>query len=340
MGLSTDIGIDLGTSYVLVYIDGRGVVLCEPSVVALEHPTQRLLAVGTEAQKMLGRTPGNIIAVKPLTAGVIADFEITEVMLKHYISSLGERRRLFRPRIAVCIPAGITSVEKKAVIDAVTQSGARETYLIEEPRAAALGADLDIFSPCGSMVVDIGGGTTDIAVLSMGEIVEGNSVRIGGNDFDEAICRYIKKEFNLFIGDQSAEKIKIDIGSVNCKSRNLQMDVRGRDLISGLPRSQIITTDQVASALSEPVSSILQGIVQVLGKTPPELAGDIMNKGIILSGGGSLLDGLAIYLSRETGVPFYLAEDPASCVVKGTAKVFRYMSRLSGSLAIKVASIF
>lgn len=341
MGLSTDIGIDLGTSSVLVYIKGRGVVLCEPSMVAIEHPTQRLLAVGTEAHKMLGRTPGNIVAVKPLKAGVIADFEITEVMLKHYIATVGERRRLFRPRIAVCIPAGITSVEKKAVIDAVTQSGAREAYLIEEPRAAALGADLDIFSPSGSMVVDIGGGTTDIAVLSMGEIVEGTSVRIGGDKFDEAITRFIKKEFNLFIGERSAENIKINIGSVNCDRRNLQMEVRGRDLVTGLPRSQSITTRQVARALSEPVSAILQGIKQVLEKTPPELAGDIMDKGVILSGGGGLLDGLAIYLSQETGVPFYLAEDPVSCVVKGTARVFKYMPQLSSSLASnrKIASI-
>ncbi len=341
MGFSTDIGIDLGTSNVLVYLKDRGVVLCEPSVVAIEHSTNRLLAVGIEAQKMLGRTPGNIVAVKPLKAGVIADFEITEVMLKHYIATLGERRRIFRPRIAVCIPAGITSVEKKAVIDAVIQAGARETYLIEEPRAAALGADLNIFTPSGSMVVDIGGGTTDIAVLSMGEIVEGSSVRIGGDRFDEAIARFIKKEFNLFIGERSAENVKINIGSVSCGHRNLQMEVRGRDLVTGLPRSQIITTDQVAGALSEPVSAILQGIKQVLGRTPPELAGDIMDKGVILSGGGGLLHGLTIYLSQKTGVPFYLTEDPISCVVKGTAGVFKFMPRLFGSLASsrKVASI-
>ncbi|HHX86857.1 MAG TPA: rod shape-determining protein MreB [Firmicutes bacterium] len=341
MALSTDIGIDLGTSSVLVYIIGRGVVLCEPSVVAMEHPTHRLLAVGTEAQKMLGRTPGNIVAVKPLKAGVIADFEITEIMLKHYITMVGERRRLFRPRITVCIPAGITSVEKKAVIDAVTQAGARETYLIEEPRSAALGAELDIFNPGGSMVVDIGGGTTDIAVLSMGEIVEGTSVRVGGEKFDEAITRYVKRELNLFIGERSAENIKINIGSVRCDGHNQHMEIRGRDLVTGLPRSQIITTHQVAKALSEPVSAILQGIKQVFGRTPPELAGDVMEKGVVLSGGGGLLDGLTSYLSKETGVPFYLAEDPISCVAKGTAKVFKYMPQLSSSLDSnrKIASI-
>lgn len=341
MAFSSDIGIDLGTSTVLAYIKGRGVVLCEPSIVAMDHSTRRLLAVGIEAQKMLGRTPTNIIAIKPVQAGVVADFEVTEIMLKYVIASLGERRRLFRPRIAVCIPAGITSVEKKAVIDAVTQCGAREVYLIEEPRASALGAGLDIFSPSGSMVVDIGGGTTDIAVLSMGQVVEGTSVRVGGDQFDQSIARFVKEEFNLLIGERTAEKIKIKIGSLAGDERERQMEARGRDLATGLPCSQPITTRRLTGALLEPASVILQGIKLVMGKTPPELAGDIMDKGVILSGGGGLLDGLAAYLGQETGVPFYLAEDPAGCVVKGTARVFDHMSRLSSSLASsrQIASI-
>ena len=341
VALFTEMGIDLGTSSVLVYIRGRGIVLNEPAIVAIDRNTQRLLAVGSEAYKMLGRTPGNIVAVRPLRDGVIADFDITELMLKHFITMAGEKRRLFRPRIVACVPASVTSVEKKAVIDAIAQAGARETYLTEEPRAAAMGAGLNIFEPSGSMLVDIGGGTSDIAVLSMGEIVESASVRVGGNKMDEAIVRYIKKEFNVLIGERSAEALKIAIGSAHSHSRRLEMEIRGRDLLTGLPRSLTFTTLQVAEALSEPVAAILQGIKQVLEKAPPELAGDIIEKGVVMTGGGSLLDGFTRFLSQETGVPFYLAEDPISCVVKGAACVFENLPRLSDTLisSRKIASL-
>jgi rod shape-determining protein MreB len=342
MALSTDIGIDLGTASILVYVRGRGIVLNEPSVVAIEQETQKVLAVGTAAQRMLGRTPGNIVAVRPLRNGVIADFDITEIMLKHYIAMAGEKKRLFRPRVVVCIPAGTTSVEQKAVIEAVSRTGARETYLIEEPRAAALGAGLDIFEPSGNMVVDIGGGTSDMAVLSMGEVVESASVRVGGDKFDEAIARFIKKEYNVLVGERTAELLKISVGSAHPNSRYLQADVRGRDLVTGLPRSVAIVTQQVVQALEEPLWAILQGIKQVLEKTPPELAGDIIEKGIVLTGGGALLDGFTRFLTQETGVPFYLAEDPISCVVKGTARVLENMAQLSDSLisSRKIASTF
>jgi rod shape-determining protein MreB and related proteins len=342
MAFSTDIGIDLGTASILVYVRGRGIVLNEPSVVAIEQQTQKVLAVGFNAQKMLGRTPGNIIAVRPLREGVIADFDITEIMLKHYIAMAGEKKRLFRPRVVVCVPAGTTSVEQKAVIEAITRTGARETYLIEEPRAAALGAGLDIFEPSGSMVVDVGGGTSDIAVLSMGEIVESASVRIGGDKFDEAITRFVKKEYNVLIGERTAESLKIAVGSAHGSSRYLQSDVRGRDLVTGLPRSVSITTQQVVHALEEPLWAILQGVKQVLERTPPELAGDIIEKGIVLTGGGALLDGFTRFLTQETGVPFYLAEDPVTCVVRGTAKVLENLAQLSDTLisSRKIAAAF
>ncbi len=332
MALSTDIGIDLGTATILVYIRGKGIVLNEPAVVAIEQQTERVLAVGAAAQKMLGRTPGNIVALRPLREGVIADFDNTEVMLKHYLSMALERRRLLRPRVVVCIPTRSTSVEKKAVLEAISRTGARETILIEEPRAAALGAGLNIFEPYGNMVVDIGGGTSDIAVLSMGEIVESASVRIGGDRFDEAIIRYIKTEFNILVGERTAESVKTAIGSAHPESRHLQAEIRGRDLVTGLPRSVTLTSRQVVQALEDPLQAILQGIKRVLERTPPELAGDIIDKGIILSGGGALLDGFARFLSQETGVPFYLAEDPISCVVKGTALAFENMGRFGESL--------
>jgi rod shape-determining protein MreB len=332
VALTTDIGIDLGTASILVFVKGRGIELNEPAVVAFEQQSQRILAIGSEAQRMLGRTPGNIVAVRPLREGVIADFDITEIMLKHFIAKAGHKRRLFRPRVVVCIPAGTTSVEQKAVIEAVGRTGAREIYLIEEPRAAALGAGLNIFEPSGNMVVDIGGGTSDIAVISMGEVVESTSVRVGGDKFDEAIVRYIKRVYNVLIGERTAESLKIAIGSAHPDSRYLEADVRGRDLVSGLPRSLTITTQQVVEALAEPLWAILQGVKQVLEKTPPELAGDIVERGIVLTGGGALLDGFPRLLTQETGVPFYLAEDSISCVVKGTAKVLDNLSLLSDSL--------
>lgn len=332
MAWSTDMGIDLGTATVLVYIKGRGIVLNEPSVVAIEQQTGKTLAVGEEAQRMLGRTPGNIVAIRPLREGVIADFDVTEIMLKHFISKVCKRRRLFKPRVVVCIPAATTSVEKKAVIEAVMRTGVRDAYLIEEPRAAALGAELDIFQPSGSMVVDIGGGTTDVAVLSMGETVVSCSVRVGGDKFDEAIARYVKKEFNMLIGERTAESLKIQIGSAYPGNRNLSMEVRGRDLVTGLPRSITVTTEQVTEAIHEPLWIIIQGVRQVLERTPPELAGDIIEKGIILTGGGSMLDGLYKIISEQMGVPVYLADDPIGSVVKGTGKALEYLDRLAGTL--------
>ena len=332
MALFTDMGIDLGTATVLVHIKGKGIVLNEPSVVAIEQQSKKVLAVGSEAQKMLGRTPGNIIATRPLREGVIADFDITEIMLKHFILEVCKKRRLFRPRVVVCIPAGTTSVEKKAVIEAVARTGAKEAYLIEEPRAAALGAGLEIFEPCGHMIVDIGGGTSDIAVLSMGEIVVSSSVRVGGDKFDDAIIRFMKREYNVLIGERTAESLKIQIGAAFTGSRSLTLEVRGRDLLSGLPRSVEVTTGQIVEALQEPLSIILQGVRQVLERTPPELAGDIIERGIVLTGGGAMLDGFNKLIARETGVPSYLAEDPVECVAKGTGKALECLSRLSGTL--------
>ncbi len=342
MWFSSDIGVDLGTSTVLVYVKGRGVVLNEPSVVAIDHHTHKIIAVGEEAQSMLGRTPGNIVAVRPLKQGVIADFDTTEVMLRYYISKAGARKHLIRPRAVVCIPAGITSVEQKAVIEALSRIGARETYLIEEPRAAALGAGLEIFKPSGSMVVDIGGGTCDVAVISMGEVVESYSVRSGGDKFDEAICRSVKKEYNVLIGERTAESLKLNIGSAHFQGRQLSMEVRGRDLVAGLPRSLNIATAQIVTALQEPLEDMMHGVRQVMENTPPELSGDIIEKGVVLTGGGSLLDGLSRYMAEETGVPFYLAEDPVGCVVKGTAMVLDNMDRLSSTLisAKKFAASF
>jgi rod shape-determining protein MreB len=332
MAWFTDMGIDLGTATVLVYLRGKGIVLNEPSVVAIEQQTRKVLAVGENAQLMLGRTPGNIVAIRPLREGVIADFDITEIMLKHFIYEVCKRRRLLRPRVVVCIPAGTTSVEKKAVIEAVTRTGAKEAYLIEEPRAAALGAGLEIFEPSGNMVVDIGGGTTDIAVLSMGETVVSCSVRVGGDKFDEAITRYIKREYNLLIGERSAEALKIQIGSAFPGNRSLKMEVRGRDLVNGLPRSLEVTTENIIEAISEPLWIIIQGVRQVLERTPPELAGDIIDKGIVMTGGGSLLDGLYKMIAQQTGVPAFLADDPIGSVAKGTGKVLEFLDRLSPTL--------
>lgn len=327
MAFSTDIGIDLGTTNILIYIRGRGIVLNEPAVVAVEQRMQKLLAVGASAQKMLGRTPENIVALRPLREGVIADFDFAEMMLKSCLATALKRKHLLRPRVVVCVPAGTTPVEQKAVVEAIARTGARETFLIEEPRAAALGADLDVFEVGGNMIVDIGGGTSDIALLSMGEIVEGASVRTGGDKFDQAIIRFVKKEYNLLIGERTAEYLKITIGAAHPRSRCLETEVRGRDLLTGLPRPVKLTTAELVRALDEPLALILQGIKQVLERVPPELAGDIINKGIVLSGGGALLEGLNLFLSQETGIPFYLAEEPLACVVKGTASVLDNMAR-------------
>lgn len=332
MKLGTDMGIDLGTATVLVHLRGKGVVLHEPSVVAIEQNSRQVLAVGEAAQRMLGRTPGNIVAVRPLREGVIADFTVTELMLRHFIAKVCDRRRLLRPRVVACIPAVTTTVEQKAVVDAVIRAGAREAYLIEEPRAAALGAGLDIFHPCGHMVIDIGGGTTDVAVLSLGETVVTESIRVGGDKIDEAIVRYVKKEFNLLIGERTAESLKMEVGTAFPGHRAKESEVRGRDLLSGLPRSLTIKTKHVHEAIREPLEQIVQCVRHVLERTPPELAGDIIERGIVLTGGGVLLDGIDRLLTGITGVPVYLAQDPKTCVAKGTGRALELIERISHSL--------
>jgi rod shape-determining protein MreB len=316
--LSKDIGIDLGTANVLIHVKGRGVVLDEPSVVAIESDTKRVLAVGEEARRMVGRTPGNIVAIRPLKDGVIADFEVTEQMLKYFISKVGGKRWYSHPRILICAPTNITSVEQKAIREAAERSGAREVFLEEEPKAAAIGAGMDIFQPSGNMVVDIGGGTTDVAVLSMGDIVTSSSIKIAGDKFDLAISKYIKNKYKLLIGERTAEDIKVKIGTVYPHGRNESMDIRGRDMVSGLPLTITIHSDEVQEALWDPVSSIVTAAKSVLERTPPELSADIIDRGVILTGGGALLHGLDQLLADELKVPVLIAEDPMHCVVKGT----------------------
>ncbi|HEY8347515.1 MAG TPA: rod shape-determining protein [Symbiobacteriaceae bacterium] len=317
-GWATDIGIDLGTATVLIYVKGKGIVLQEPTVVALERDTKRILAIGTEARRMLGRTPGNIVAIRPLREGVIADYDVTEAMLKEFLRKVCGPRLLARPRVMICVPAGVTAVEKRAVIEAATQAGAGKAHIIEEPLAAALGAGLDITQPSGHMVVDIGGGTTDVAVLSLGGIVRSQSIRVGGDNFDEAIVRYVKMKYNLLIGERTGEEIKIGVGSAGFDSRNESMEVRGRDLMTGLPKNITITSAETREALADPVNAICDTIKAVLESTPPELAADIIEKGVVMTGGGSLLHGLDKVISARTGVPAYLAPDPVSCVALGT----------------------
>jgi rod shape-determining protein MreB and related proteins len=317
-GLSMDIGIDLGTANVLVYIKGKGIVLREPSVVAMDRDTNQVLAIGEEARRMLGRTPGNIVAIRPLREGVIADYDTTETMLRYFVHKVCGNRTFFRPRIMVCIPSGVTTVEKRAVLEATMQAGARKTYLIEEPLAAALGAGLVITEPCGSMVVDIGGGTADIAVLSLGGIVLSHSLRIGGDKFDEALVRYIKKEHNIMIGERTAEELKISIGTAVVNGRNECREIRGRDLVTGLPKTLRMTSEETREAMNEPLTLLVEGVKYVLEKTPPELASDIVDRGIVLTGGGSLIHALDKLISQETGIPTYLADDPLSCVALGT----------------------
>lgn len=317
-GWATDIGIDLGTATVLIYVKGKGIVLQEPSVVAMERDTKKVLAIGAEARRMLGRTPGNIIATRPLREGVIADYDVTAAMLKNFIRRVCGPRLFSRPRVLVCIPAGVTTVEKRAVIEAALEAGARQASLIEEPLAAALGAGLDITKPTGHMVVDIGGGTTDIAVLSLGGVVRSESLRIGGDKFDEALVRYVKMKHNLLIGERTGEEIKIQVGSAGCDSRNEVMEVRGRDLMTGLPKNASITSAETREALTDYVAAIGDSIRTVLEATPPELAADIIEKGMVMTGGGAMLHGLDKVIFSKTGVPAYLAEDPISCVALGT----------------------
>ena len=314
-----DIGIDLGTATVIAYVKGKGIVLREPSVVAVNNVTGQVLAVGHEARRMLGRTPGNIVATRPLRDGVISDYTVTEKMLKYFISKICGRF-FFAPRIMICIPSQVTEVEKKAVIDAASNAGARKVYLIEEPIAAAIGAGIDISKPCGNMIVDIGGGTTDIAVISLGGSVVSSSIKVAGDKFDEYIEKYIKKRHNVMIGERTAEELKQQIGCVFPKIQDMEMDVRGRDLITGLPKTITIYSSEMMEALEEPAMLIVDAVHSVLEKTPPELAADISDKGIYMTGGGCLIDGLDRLLQDKTGINVMIAEDAISCVAKGTGK--------------------
>ncbi|MHA6532690.1 rod shape-determining protein [Paenibacillus sp. HW567] len=326
--LSKDIGIDLGTANVLIHVKGRGVVLDEPSVVTLESDTKKVLAVGEQARRMVGRTPGNITTIRPLRDGVIADFAITETMLKYFIDSVGGRTWYARPRILICAPTNITSVEQKSIREAAERSGAKEVFMEEEPKAAAIGAGMDIYQPSGNMVVDIGGGTTDVAVLSMGDVVTASSIKVAGDKFDEAILRYIKQKYKLLIGERTAEDIKVTIGSVRPGGMKAEMDIRGRDMVSGLPQTLSISSAEVKEALWDPVSSIVAAAKSVLERTPPELSADIIDRGVVLTGGGALLNGLDELLSEQLHVPVWVAEDPMHCVVKGTGIMLDHLDKV------------
>ena len=323
---ATDIGIDLGTASILVYIRGKGVVLKEPSVVAFDRDTNKIKAIGEEARLMLGRTPGNIIAVRPLRQGVISNYEVTEKMMKYFIQKAVGRRSLRKPRIAVCVPSGVTQVEKKAVEDATYVAGAREVAIIEEPIAAAIGAGIDIAKPCGNLIVDIGGGTTDVAVISLGGAVVSDSIKIAGHDFDEAIVRYMRKKYNLLICERMAEDIKINIGSAFKRPEPVYYDVKGRNLVTGLPRVLKISSEDTEEALRETTSKIVDCIHSVLERTPPELAADIADRGIVLTGGGSLLNGLEDLICSKTGITTMTAEEPMTAVAIGTGKYVEFLS--------------
>ena len=322
-----DIGIDLGTATVIAYVKGKGIVLREPSVVAVNSDTGEVLAVGKEARRMLGRTPGNIVATRPLKDGVISDYTVTEKMLKHFINKVCGRF-IFSPRIMVCIPSQVTEVEKKAVIDAALQAGARKVYLIEEPIAAAIGAGIDISKPCGNMIVDIGGGTTDIAVISLGGSVVSTSLKVAGDKFDEYIVKYIKKKHNIMIGERTAEDLKVNIGCVYPRIQDVEMDIRGRGLIDGLPKTITIKSSEIMEALEEPAFQIVDAVHSVLEKTPPELAADISDRGIYMTGGGCLVNGLDKLLSEQTGINVMIAEDAVSCVALGTGKALDDLDKL------------
>ncbi|MCJ7840586.1 rod shape-determining protein [Lederbergia sp. NSJ-179] len=323
-----DIGIDLGTANVLIHVKGQGIVLNEPSVVAIDRNDNKVLAVGEEARKMIGRTPGNITAIRPLKNGVIADFDVTETMLKHFIHKLNVKGFLSKPRILVCCPTNITGVEQKAIREAAEKSGGKKVYLEEEPKVAAIGAGMDIFQPSGNMVVDIGGGTSDIAVLSMGDIVTSSSIKMAGDQFDYEILSYVKKEYKLLIGDRTAENIKINIGTVFPDSRKEEMDIRGRDMVTGLPRTITIRSKEVEEALHEPIESIVQAAKLVLEKTPPELSADIIDRGIMLTGGGALLHGMDQLLADQLKVPVLIAEHPMDAVAMGTGIMLKNMDRI------------
>ena len=316
--MTKDMGIDLGTANTLVYIKGQGIVVREPSVVAIRDDSKEVLAVGEEAKRMIGRTPGNIVAIRPMKDGVIADFDVTQSMLSYFIQKAAAKKGVVSPRIAICVPFGVTEVEKRAIEEAARTAGAKDAFLIEEPMAAAIGAGLRIEEPEGNMVVDIGGGTSEIAIISLGGIVTAKSIRLGGDELDEAIVNYVKKEYSLMIGERTAEDVKIRIGSAYKEGE--EMEIRGRDLISGLPKTMQISSSEVRDALRDPVNSIVDGIKSTLEKTPPELASDIMENGIMLTGGGALLKGLDKLVKEETGMPVKIAENPLDCVAIGTGK--------------------
>jgi len=325
---SRDLGIDLGTATTLVFARGEGIILCEPSVVAIDKDTNRALAFGNEAKGMLGRTPANIVAVRPMRDGVIADFEITEMMIRHFIKKAHNRSAFVRPRIVVGVPSGITGVEKRAVLDAAMHAGAREAYLVEEPMAAAIGANLPVSDAQGSMIVDIGGGTTEVAVLALGGIVVSKSIRVAGDEMDEAIVSHCRKNYNLLIGERTAEQIKIDIGSAYPLTEERTIEVRGRDLVTGLPKTLTLTSSEIRDALADPVATVVDAVRMTLEKTPPELAADIMDRGIVMAGGGSLLRGLDKHLAQETDMSVYVVDDPVSCVAYGTGKILEEIDTL------------
>ncbi len=329
---SRDMGIDLGTANTLVYVKGKGIIIREPSVVALKDNSSDVMAVGAEAKRMIGRTPGNIVAVRPMKDGVIADFDVTEAMLRYFITRAHKRTRLVRPRIIICVPSGVTEVEKRAVLDAAQQAGARKAYLIEEPMAAAIGSELPVNEPVGNMIVDIGGGTTEVAVISLGGIVSSRSIRIGGDEMDESIIQYIKRKYNVMIGERTAEEIKMEIGSARPEYLSETMEIRGRDLVSGLPKNVEINSEEISEAISEPVQSIVEAVKITLEKTPPELSADVMDFGIILTGGGALLNGMDKLLSEKTQIPVHIADEPLDCVAKGTGIALEEIDSLKSVL--------
>jgi len=331
MGFATEVGIDLGTANVLVYIKGKGIVMNEPSVVAINKDTDEILAVGEEARQMLGRTPSNIIAVRPLRDGVVSDYDITERMLKYFIKKTCGSGRFFKPKIMICVPSGVTDVEKRAVREAAQQAGGKDVYLMEEPVAAAIGAGIDISKPDGVMVIDVGGGTTDIAVISLGGIVASASVKMAGDKFDEAIIKYMRKEHKLYIGERTAEELKLTIGTAFPREEVVVKECRGRDLVTGLPKSVDVTSEEMMNALDEAMQTITEAVHNVLERTPPELAADISNSGIVLTGGGALLYGIDKRIEDRTGIKVIIADDPKSCVAIGTGKALNELEALEGN---------
>lgn len=337
-GISKDMGIDLGTANTLIYVKGKGIILREPSVVAIKNDnTKQVLAVGDEAKEMIGRTPGNIVAIRPLKDGVIADFDVTQNMLKMFIRKVTNNSSFVRPRIVVCFPSGVTEVEKRAIEEATKQAGAREVYLMEEPMAAAIGAGLPVNEPTGSMVVDIGGGTTEVAIISLGGIVTSKSLRVAGDELDQSIVSYIKKEYNLMIGERTAEQVKVQIGSAFQGEEEKTMDIKGRDLISGLPKVVTISSAEIREALKEPIASIIDAIKSTLEKTPPELAADVMDKGIMLTGGGAMLQGLDNLINQETHMPVHIAENALDCVAIGAGKALDQIDKLGSGRGFGLA---